>query len=345
MHIHRVSMPDLTGLLDVILQTHGCAPRAAAVLAANMAAAERDGSRSHGVFRVHDYVSTLRSGYVDGRAVPVVAEAAPGFLRVDARNGYAQIALAEVRDDLAGRARTQGIAALAIRNSQHLGALYLDVEGFAEEGLVALSVVNSMAVVAPPGAHRGVYGTNPLAFAAPLAGSAPLLFDQASSTMAHGDVRVAAREGRSLEEGAGIDRHGTRTGDPNAILEGGALLTFGGHKGASIALMVELLCAALVGGDFSFEVDWSGHPGARSPRTGQTVIVIDPSAGAAGLRGFADRAAVLVGALHEAGQSRLPGDRRLEARARAAREGLSIPAAQWSALQALRSAGGSSAPG
>lgn len=335
MDMHRASMPELTVLLDAILQAHGCAPRAATVLAANMAAAERDGSRSHGVFRAGDYVSTLRSGYVDGRATPVIEEAAPGFIRVDARNGYAQTALIEVRGDLARRARTQGIAVLAIRNSHHLGALYLDVEGFAEEGLVALSVVNSMAVVAPPGAHRGVYGTNPLAFAAPLAGSAPLLFDQASSTMANGDVRVAAREGRALEEGAGIDKHGERTTDPNAVLDGGALLTFGGHKGAAIALMVELLCAALVGAQFSFEVDWSAHPGARSPRTGQTIIVIDPSAGATSLPAFADRAAVLVAALHDAGQSRMPGDRRLRARAQAARDGLSIPAAQWSALQGL----------
>ena len=268
MDMHRASMLELTALLDAILQAHGCAPRAAAVLAANMAAAERDGSRSHGVFRAGDYVSTLQSGYVDGRATPVIEEAAPGFIRVDARNGYAQTALMEVRGDLARRARTQGIAVLAIRNSHHLGALYLDVEGFAEEGLVALSVVNSMAVVAPPGAHRGVYGTNPLAFAAPLAGSAPLLFDQASSTMANGDVRVAAREGRALEEGAGIDKHGERTTDPNAVLDGGALLTFGGHKGAAIALMVELLCAALVGAQFSFEVDWSAcRPAPTGPRS------------------------------------------------------------------------------
>lgn len=336
---HNASMPELAALLDAALQAHGCSPRVAAVLAANMAAAERDGSRSHGVFRLQDYVSTLQSGYVDGRAVPAVQSAALGFLRVDARNGYAQVALADVRAELAARARRQGIAVLAIRNSHHLGALYLDVEGFAEEGLVALSVVNSMAVVAPPGAHRGVYGTNPLAFAAPLAGAAPLLFDQASSTMAHGDVRVAAREGRTLEDGAGIDRRGARTTDPHAILEGGALLTFGGHKGASIALMVELLCAALVGADFSFEVDWSAHPGARSPRTGQTVIVIDPSAGARSLPGFAARAAVLVDALHDAGQSRLPGERRLEARARAARDGLPIPVAQWAALQASSRAG------
>ncbi len=333
--MHRPSMSELTLLLDTILRAHGCSPRNAAVIAANMAAAERDGSRSHGVFRLRDYLSTLESGYVDGLATPIVHDAAAGFIRVDARNGYAQVALADAGDRLADKARSQGIAVLAIRESHHLGALYLDVEGFAEVGLLALSLVNSMAVVAPPGANRAVYGTNPVAFAAPVAGSAPLIFDQASSTMAHGDVRVAAREGRALEPGAGIDRNGEPTADPHEILNGGALLTFGGHKGASIALMVEILCAGLVGSQFSFEVDWSAHPGARSPRTGQTVIVIDPSVGAGHLAPLSRRTGDLVDALGRAGQSRLPGRRRVEARAKALVEGIPIDRMEWSALEAL----------
>lgn len=174
-----------------------------------------------------------------------------------------------------------------------------------------------------------------MAFAAPVEGSAALVFDQASSTMAHGDIRVAAREGRMLEPGAGIDRHGKPTTDPNAVLDGGALLTFGGHKGASIAMMVEILCAALVGSLFSFEVDWSAHPGARSPRTGQTVIVIDPSAGADHLAPLSRRTRDLVDAMRRAGQSRLPGQRRVEARAKSLAEGIPIDRTEWSALEAL----------
>ena len=80
---------------------------------------------------------------------------------------FAQVALADARDLLLTKARSQGIALLAIRESHHLAALYPDVEWFAERGVVALSVVNSIPVVAPPGASRPVYGTNPVALQHP----------------------------------------------------------------------------------------------------------------------------------------------------------------------------------
>ncbi|WP_349017715.1 Ldh family oxidoreductase [Rhizobium sp. 32-5/1] len=171
-----------------------------------------------------------------------------------------------------------------------------------------------------------------MAFAAPRASGEPIVFDQASSLMAHGDVQVAARRGHLLPEGAGIDRLGRPTSSPHAILNGGAINTFGGHKGASIALMVELLCAALVGADFSFEVDWSKNPGARTARTGETIIVIDPAAGADGLPSFAARTDVLVRALADAGQGRMPGDRRLLARS-SDNDQIPLSAEDWSTIE------------
>lgn len=331
----HVPFPELVALLARVFEAHGCSARVARILAENCASAERDAAESHGLFRILGYVSTLNSGWVDGRAEPVVEDAAPGFIRVDARNGFAQVALAEARPLLVAKARANGIAALAIRNSHHFAALSPDVEPFAAEGLVALSVVNSMAVVAPHGASKPVYGTNPIAFAAPRAGGPPLVFDQATSTMAHGDVKIAARDGKPVPEGVGVDRDGQPTTDPNAILDGGALLTFGGHKGASIAMMVEILCAALVGGQFSNEVDWTAHPGAQTPRTGQTLIVIDPSVGAGGLAPLAARVDELVASLQAAGQPRLPGERRLAARAKAAIDGVPVPVATLAELEAL----------
>lgn len=328
----RLSYDELRGLLHDVFIANGCCETVARTLAENCACAQRDGSKSHGVFRMRGYVSTLASGWVDGRAVPVVTRVAPAFLRADAANGFAQVALAAARDELEKAARENGIAILAIRNSHHLGALYLDVEPFADKGLVALSVVNSMAVVAPHGATKPVYGTNPIAFAAPRAAAPPVLFDLATSTMAHGDLSVAAREGVQVPPDVGIDARGRPTTDPAAILSGGALLTFGGHKGSAIAMMIELLSAALGGGGFSHEVDWSGHPGAQTPCTGQTVIVIDPACGADGIAAFGARADALLGLVLEAGSLRLPGDRRLTQRARAAAQGLVLEAQDWAFL-------------
>ena len=335
--VHTVSLSDLTALLARIFERHGCSAEVAAILAANCAAAQRDGADSHGVFRMPGYVSTLKSGWVDGRAVPEVQDVAPGFVRVDARNGFAQPALAAARPLLLEKVRRNGIALLAIRDSHHFAALWPDVEPFADEGLVALSVVNSMACVVPHGGQKALFGTNPIAFAAPRAGGDPLVFDMATSAIAHGDVQIAAREGRLLPPQHGVDANGQPTQDPQAILQGGALLPFGGHKGSALSMMVELLAAALTGGDFSFGFSWAQHPGAQTPRTGQLLIVIDPAAGASAA-GFVDRAEALVLAMREAGQTRMPGERRYRQRAQSERDGIALPAAEWARLQALAAA-------
>lgn len=329
----RISYQDLADLLKRIFERHGTSGHVAGILAANCAAAERDGSESHGIFRIPGYLSTLASGWVDGKAEPVLEDAAPAFLRADARNGFAQPALALARPLLVEKVRNAGIALLAIRDSHHFAALWPDVEPFAREGLAALSFVNSFACVVPHGGRSAVFGTNPLAFAAPREGGDPLVFDQAASAMANGDVRIAAREGRRLPPGTGVDAEGRPTTDPRAVLDGGALLPFGGHKGSSIAMMVELLAAALTGGNFSFEFDWSSHPGAETPRTGQLLIVIDPSKGAGA--GFARRVEDLVRTVHGAGQDRLPGDRRYRRRREAERDGIPIRAADLAKLRDL----------
>ncbi|MCU1732912.1 MULTISPECIES: Ldh family oxidoreductase [unclassified Pseudomonas] len=329
----QIPFNELETLLQRIFVRHGTSEAVARALAFNCASAQRDGAHSHGVFRIPGYVSTLASGWVNGQAVPKVEDVASGYISVDAGGGFAQPALAAARDLLVSKARSAGIAVLAIHNSHHFAALWPDVEPFADEGLVALSVVNSMTCVVPQGAERPLFGTNPIAFAAPCAGGAPIVFDMATSAIAHGDVQIAARKGELLPEGMGVDRLGQPTRDPAAILDGGALLPFGGHKGSALSMMVELLAAALTGGNFSFEFDWSQHPGAKTPWTGQLLIVIDPRL-AQGER-FAERSRELVRQMEAVGITRLPGERRFHEREKSAREGVSLTQEELEQLQAL----------
>ncbi|HQQ70586.1 MAG TPA: Ldh family oxidoreductase [Alicycliphilus sp.] len=333
----HIPFDTLRATLARIFERHGTSAHVAAILADNCASAERDGAHSHGVFRIPGYLSTLASGWVDGHAVPQVRDMAPGFLSVDARNGYAQPAYMAAYDALVAKARSNGIALLAIHNSHHFAALWPDVEPLARDGLVALALVNSMACVVPSGGSKALFGTNPIAFAAPCAGHDPLVFDLATSAMAHGDVQIAAREGRPLPEGFGVDRHGQPTTDARAVLDGGALLPFGGvhssYKGSALSMMVELLAAALTGGHFSFEFDWSGHPGAQSPHTGELIIAIDPAKSQG--RSFAQRCEALVQAMAGAGQPRLPGARRYRQRERSLRQGIALAAGTWDELQRL----------
>ncbi|WP_176086448.1 Ldh family oxidoreductase [Martelella sp. HB161492] len=335
-----ISFAHLEALLEAVFLKAGAAAGVARILAENCAGCERDGALSHGIFRIPGYLGSMKSGWVDPAATPVVEQAGDSFIRVDAANGFAQPAVAAATALVIEKARQNGAAVLAVRNSHHFSALWPDVEPFARQGLLALSMVNSFPCAVAFGAHEPVFGTNPVAFAAPCDGADPIVADLATSAIANGDVQIAAREGKALPPDHGVDRHGQPTTDPKAVLDGGALLTFGGYKGAAISMMIELFCAALTGGKFSFEVDWSAHPGAETPHTGQLIIVIDPDAGRPSSH-FAMRARQFVDRLEAAGASRLPGERRYRNRRQSIEKGILIRNTDLRRLQQL--AGGAAA--
>ncbi|MDQ7246351.1 Ldh family oxidoreductase [Dongia sedimenti] len=325
----------LVAKIAALFRANGCTDPVAAVLADNCAGAERDGCKSHGLFRIPGYVASLRCGWVDGAARPRIEVSAPGLIRVDGANGFAQPALAEVRARAAATARSQGIVLVAIRNAHHFSALAPDVEPFAEDGLLAIAMVNSNCEVAPFGGRKAVFGTDPMAFAAPRSGHPPLVFDQATSVVANGEVRLAARRGEDLAPGTGIDRAGNPTGDPKAILDGGALLPFAGHKGNALLIMIEILCAAIGGGRFSHEIDRTGFESGQTANTGQTLIVIDPTAGGGALPDFVGRVESLLSAAREAGQERFPGDRRLACRRDSYSRGIEVSQETMDSIEAL----------
>ena len=140
-----------------------------------------------------------------------------------------------------------------MRDAHHFGALAPDIEPSALAGFVVLSCVNSRKRMNAWGGCRPVVGTNAIAFAAPRSGRPPFIWDQSCSVMSQGDLLLAARDGRDVPVGTGLDGQGRPTTSAAAILDGGTLFPFGGGKGASIAVMVEILSAALTGSCFGFE--------------------------------------------------------------------------------------------
>jgi delta1-piperideine-2-carboxylate reductase len=328
-----IAFDDLVEKLASILVAHRMSNAAARVIADRMAQAQRDGAVSHGLLRLPGYIATLASGWVDGAAVPQMDDVAPGVLRVDACNGFAQIAVELAREPLMRKARGNGIAILAIRNSHHFAALWPDVEPFARAGFVAISFVNAKRRMSLWDGDKTLLGTNPLAFAVPATDGHPLVFDQASSVVAQGEVLLAAKEGRLVADGVGTDAQGRPTRDPNAILDGGALLAFGGHKGASIAFMVEVMAAAVTGGQFGYEHDQTGYPAAQTSRAGQCVILIDPdrSAGSS----FGARVEALLQQVGASGVSRLPGMHRYARREKSHTAGIPISDDAWELIETL----------
>jgi (2R)-3-sulfolactate dehydrogenase (NADP+) len=151
----------------------------------------------------------------------------------------------------------------------------------AARGLLALAATNGPALLAGSGATRPTFCTNPLAFAAPRGNDRPpLLIDQASSAAAFVSIRRAAEEGKPIPEGWALDESGKPTTDPGEAMRG-ALLAFGGARGANIALMVEVLSAGLTAANWSLDAP-SFTEGSQSPGAGLIVIAIDAEAVAPG---------------------------------------------------------------
>jgi delta1-piperideine-2-carboxylate reductase len=328
-----VSVAELTELVTNVLVHHGVSSDNGGPVADSVVACERDGTGSHGLLRLPGYVATLKSGWVDGRAIPVVADAAPGLVATDAANGFAQPALRASAPLLRDKARRQGIAAVAIRDSHHFGAVWPDIESFAADGFIALAMVNGRQRMVAWDGKRKVFSTSPMGFACPRPGRLPLVWDQASSVMAQGDVLLAAQRGEQLPPGVGFDADGRPTTDPRALLDGGAALPFGSYKGASIACMIEIIAGALTGACFGYEDRSSEYPGAQTSKAGQTVILIDP-ARVPGNR-YVERVDGLFAAIAESGVERLPADRRYRRREQALREGINVSDRDWATLQDL----------
>ena len=257
----------------------------------------------------------------------------PGSLMVDAKNGFAFPAVNLAIAELPGLAVTNGIAAAGLTRSHHFGVAGRHVERLAEAGLVALAFGNTPKAMAPWGGRQPLYGTNPIAFAVPNRGKAPIVVDMALSQVARGKILTAAQKGEAIPAGWAVDEHGASTTDAAAALKG-ALQPIGGAKGAALALMVEVLAVALTGARFGFEASSFFEAEGPPPGVGQFFIAIDPGA-FGGAEVFADRIAALAGMIEGDGDARLPGSRRIALREKAEREGVTVDSKLLAEVRAL----------
>ena len=303
----ELTLEQISALIKEVMIANGCDDANAAALADIMTRAERDGSHSHGLFRVPGYVKALRSGKVDGKAKPVVAKKTPAIIHVDGRGCFAPLAQAVGLPVLAEATAEIGVAALSLTGIHHFAALWPETEYLADRGLVGIACTAYMPMVAPAGSKAALFGTNPISFAWPRPGKTPVCYDMATAAMAMGDVQIAARDGKSVPLGTGLDADGNPSTDPAAITKG-VLLPFGGYKGSAIAMMVELLAAGLTSEQFSFEARENDNGDGGPPRGGEMVIGLSPDLIAGDgwqehVERFMDRLRALEGV-------RIPGERR-----------------------------------
>lgn len=332
-----IALAELERLMREALAASGANEAMADTTARALAAAELDGIPSHGASRVPQYCGHLRNGRANGAAVPRVAHEGKAACLVDAQGGLAFPACALAGVEAVRRAREFGVAYVAVTNSNHFGVAAYHLEPLADAGLVGLAFGNSPAAMPAWGGKRPLFGTNPVAAVFPRRGAAPLVIDVSLSAVARGKIMVAARDGKPIPEGWALDAQGDPTTDAKAALQG-SMLPAGGVKGAMLALTVELLVCALSGAAFGFESDSFFAEEGRPTRIGQGMLAIDPRA-LAGDEVFFERIDTLVAAMRDDGVERLPGERRLGNRAKAARDGVSVPDELLAKIRALGAQG------
>ncbi|MET0173673.1 MAG: Ldh family oxidoreductase [Agrobacterium vaccinii] len=302
----KFSIAQAEEFVSSIFEKNGVLPENARSVARALIAAEAAGQGGHGIRRLSAYISQLRVGKIDGQAKPVASQPRPAVLSVDACHGYAYPAIDMVVERLPAIARTQGIALGVIGRSHHAGVMALTVERFADQGLVAFMVANAPASMAPWGGIKPLYGTNPIAFAAPVEGADPLVIDLALSKVARGRIMAARQKGETIPDDWALDSSGRPTTDPDEAIKG-TMSPAGDAKGAALALMVEVMAAGLTGGNFGFQASSLLDDTGTAPSLGHTIIAIDPTI--AGDHVFAKRLALMAAEIEGQENARLPGRR------------------------------------
>ena len=238
----RVSVTEAHGAAAGALESAGLTHDDARCVADNLLDAELTGRTGHGLVRLPDllkHAATCGSDCISitrdsGSLISLDGGGALGYL-VGAR--AVSIALERLAD--------HPMVAVGCRGSKHTGAIGYYVRQLALAGHAALAMTHCVPLLAPHGARRAVFGTNPIAFACP-GPDHPFVVDVSPAKTTFGAVLAAQERGESLEPGSALDADGEPTTDP-ARARKGALLPMGGPKGSALAFMVQLIAGALCG--------------------------------------------------------------------------------------------------
>lgn len=323
-----------------IFEAAGVPEAEAGIVAGLMAEADLIGADGHGVFRLAQYVRRIRAGGMNPRAVPRIVEERPAAALIDGDNGLGHLATRMAAEVAIGKAKTQGVAWCGVRHGNHAGPASLYARMVQEAGMIGLYLAVGSANHLPPwGGLELLLSTNPIAVAVPAGEEPPIVLDMATTVAAYGKVKVKAQRGEPMPEGWMIDREGRPLTDPKRANEG-LLLPIGGYKGYGLALIFGLLAGTLNGAAMGREVVDFNADDTTVTNTGQAVLAIDIS-------GFGDPAAFrrrvdqlardLRGSARLPGVERiwLPGEQSRLTRQRRAAEGVPIPPALATQLEAL----------
>lgn len=324
----RFDVAQLREFAEAVLRAVGSPEAEAELVAYSLVEADARGLESHGLLRLPLYVATIDAGgIVPGAEMRWVHEQGAGGT-LDAAFGFGHTAMKLATDRAADLAGVHGCSVIGVRRSTHFGMGAPWVERLAERELIGITLSNSGPFMAPYGSAERLLGTNPVSVSVPVPDRPPLILDMATSAGAYGRIVAAASRGEEIPEGWAVDEEGRPVTDARAALDG-ALQPFGAHKGSGLAIVVELLAAALPGALLSHQITDMWIDRASRMGTGHLAIAIDPVS-VSGPGEFASRVTEFVTRMAAAKPAvghatvRLPGDVERDRSLAAQRDGVQL---------------------
>jgi LDH2 family malate/lactate/ureidoglycolate dehydrogenase len=280
----NIPAEKLASQLRAVFRAWGMSEPALEASARLMIAADLRGIDSHGAMMLVLYDELRRQGRLEMNPQVKIVRESPVTALVDGGGGLGHYP-ADVAMKLAiAKAEKSGLAAVGVRNSNHFGAAGVYALQAAERGLIGFATTNvwNLAIV-PTRGKQSMFGTNPIAFAAPAGKNPAFCLDMATSTVAIGKLKLALLHGKPLPKGWALDESGKTTQDAKAALAVRKLTPVGGtaelssHKGYGLAAMVEILSAMLTGAWYAPTRE-ARHPGEKHFNVGHFFLAIDPKA-------------------------------------------------------------------
>ncbi|MDR2829494.1 MAG: Ldh family oxidoreductase [Methanobrevibacter sp.] len=268
----RINAENEKKLLLVMLEKIGVSKGNAEIVAEATLDADLKGFTSHGLGRFHNYLKGIELNNINTNGEIIIEKETEAMALINGNNNFGQVVAYKSMKIAIEKAKKIGIAAVGTNNSNHFGVTGFYSDLAIKEGVIGFVIANTEPAIAPLGGKEPIIGTNPIAIGVP--GDNYISIDMATSATARGKLLESSRKGEKISEGLALDKEGNPTTDPDKALEG-SILPFGGHKGYSLAFMIEILTGPLVGAAYGKQVKGTANCDENCTK-GDLFVAIDP---------------------------------------------------------------------
>jgi L-2-hydroxycarboxylate dehydrogenase (NAD+) len=272
----KVKQSILKKKIIKIFENHNLISSHALICADALINAELVGAPSHGLSRLKMYCDRIKKKVINSKPKIKIKKISQSICHVDANNSIGFVAADIGIKQAIKNAKKTGIGLVGIKNSGHYGLSGYYAEQAVKKNLIVFCFTNAPPAIAPHGAKKSLFGTNPICFGTPTSSKVPFILDTSVSVINRGKIRVAAKTGKKIPKGVALDKFGKPTTDAKKALEG-VQLPIAEFRGSGLAWMVDILSGVFTGGNHAGRVKDPFDDFSGPQNIGHLFIVIKPN--------------------------------------------------------------------